>query len=91
MIKVIDNFFEEEIQKEIWKKMMRPKWSYTGGGTTRNRFWHMDGLEKEEYFNEYLYKIICKKLDKKFSWLDTGTFDSLLEASNYVKKIESLN
>ena len=67
MIKVIDNFFEEEIQKEIWKKMMRPKWSYTGGGTTRNRFWHMDGLEKEEYFNEYLYKIICKKLDKKFS------------------------
>ena len=67
MIKVIDNFFEEEIQKEIWKKMMRPKWSYTGGGTTRNRFWHMDGLEKEKYFKEYLYKIICKKLDKKFS------------------------
>ena len=35
MIKVIDNFFEEGIQKKIWKKMMRPKWSYTGGGTTR--------------------------------------------------------
>ena len=67
MIKVIDNFFEEGIQKKIWEKMMRPKWSYTGGGTTRNRFWHMDGLEKEKYFKEYLYKIICKKLDKKFS------------------------
>ena len=67
MIKVIDNFFKEGIQKKIWEKMMRPKWSYTGGGKTRNRFWHMDGLEKEKYFNEYLYKIICKKLDKKFS------------------------
>ena len=72
MIKVINNFFGEEIQKEIWKKMMRPKWSYTGGGTTRNRFWDMDGLEKEEYFNEYLYKIICKKLDKKFSSIKCG-------------------
>ena len=66
-ISVYDNFFEEEIQKEIWKKMMRPKWSYTGGGTTSNRFWHMDGLENEKYFNEYLYEIICKKLNKKFS------------------------
>ncbi len=36
-------------------------------------------------------QLSVKKLDKKFSWLDTGTFDSLLEASNYVKKIESLN
>ena len=28
------------------------------------------------------------KLDKNFSWLDTGTFDSLIEAAEYVKKIE---
>ena len=56
-----DDFFKEEIQKEIWEKMMRPKWSFTGGGKI-NRFWHMDGLEKEKYFSEYLYKIICKKL-----------------------------
>ena len=83
MIKVIDNFFEEEIQKEIWKKMMRPKWSYTGGGTTRNRFWHMDGLEKEEYFNEYLYKIICKKLDKKF--LDDALMTSIAGISAAMK------
>ena len=27
-------------------------------------------------------------LDKNFSWLDTGTHDSLLEASNFVKKTE---
>ena len=66
-ISVYDNFFEEEIQKEIWEKMLKPKWSYTGGGTSRNRFWHMDGLEKEKYFSEYLYEIICKKLDKKFT------------------------
>ena len=41
--------------------------------------------------NHYLSdnQLSVKKLDKKFSWLDTGTFDSLLEASNYVKKIES--
>ena len=65
-ISVYDNFFEEEIQNEIWEKMMRPKWSFTGGGTI-NRFWHMDGLEKEKYFSEYLYEIICKKLDKRFT------------------------
>jgi len=63
---VYDDFFKEEIQKEIWEKMMRPKWSFTGGGKI-NRFWHMDGLEKEKYFSEYLYGIICKKLNKKFS------------------------
>ena len=47
-----DNFFEEEIQKEIWKKMMRPKWSYTGGQETTSvdRFWHMDGLENDLVF-----------------------------------------
>jgi len=65
-ISVYDNFFEEEIQNEIWEKMMRPKWSFTGGGAI-NHFWHMDGLEKEKYFSEYLYEIICKKLDKKFT------------------------
>jgi len=41
--------------------------------------------------NHYLKgnELSVKKLDNNFSWLDTGTFDSLLEASNYVKKIES--
>jgi len=33
-------------------------------------------------------KLKVKKLDSDFLWLDTGTFDSLLEASNYVKKLE---
>mgnify|MGYP005736765477 FL=1 len=33
-------------------------------------------------------KLKAKKLDERFSWLDTGTFDTLLEASNYVKNLE---
>ena len=27
-------------------------------------------------------------LDKNYTWLDTGTFDTLLEASNYAKKFQ---
>tara|TARA_R100000742_G_C4224568_1_gene47497 strand:- start:75 stop:614 length:540 start_codon:yes stop_codon:yes gene_type:complete len=65
-ILVYNNFFGKEIQNDIWERMMRPKWSLTGGNKY-NRFWHMDGLEIEEYFNEYLYRIICKKLDREFS------------------------
>ena len=30
-------------------------------------------------------------LNEKFYWLDTGTHDSLLEASNIVKEIENKN
>ena len=33
-------------------------------------------------------KLNVKKLDSSYSWLDTGTFDTLLEASNYVKNLE---
>ena len=33
-------------------------------------------------------KLNVKKLDSTYSWLDTGTFDTLLEASNYVKNLE---
>ncbi|MBN44688.1 MAG: glucose-1-phosphate thymidylyltransferase [Rhodobiaceae bacterium] len=33
-------------------------------------------------------KLNVKKLDSNYSWLDTGTFDTLLEASNYVKNLE---
>tara|TARA_B110000444_G_scaffold261018_1_gene310511 strand:- start:10635 stop:11393 length:759 start_codon:yes stop_codon:yes gene_type:complete len=37
-----------------------------------------------KYLNNSELKTI--KLESNFSWLDTGTFDSLLEASNYVQK-----
>ena len=33
-------------------------------------------------------KMRAELLDKNYTWLDTGTFDSLLEASNYVKKFQ---
>ena len=32
-------------------------------------------------------KLQSIRLDNSHSWLDTGTFDALLEASNFVKKI----
>lgn len=38
------------------------------------------------YLNEQRLKI--EKLPRGFAWLDTGTFDSLSEASNYVETIE---
>jgi hypothetical protein len=65
-IKVYDNFFSEEIQEEIVESLNRPKWSFTGGREGVSRFWHMDGLERENYFSEFLFNIICDKLDKKF-------------------------
>ncbi len=64
-INVYDDFFSKEIHENIWNLMQRPKWSYTGG-RTGSRFWHMEGLEQEEYFNTFLFNIICKKLNKKF-------------------------
>ena len=36
-------------------------------------------------------KLNVKKLNSSYSWLDTGTFDTLLEASNYVKNLEKIN
>ena len=47
--------------------------------------------EITDFNNLYLLnnKLNVKKLGGDFSWLDTGTFDSLLEASNYVKELEN--
>ncbi len=60
-IEVYDDFFSEEIHKEVWDLMCRPKWNYTGGDEG-NLFWHMNRLHEEEYFNNYLYNIILEKL-----------------------------
>ena len=61
-IKVFDNFFEESTREQIFKYLQRPKWSLSGGRHD-NRFWHMNDLEKEEYFSLYLYNKICKNLN----------------------------
>jgi len=70
-IKVFDNFFSEELRQEIWGKMMRPKWNFTGGNPTC-RFWHMNNLEEERYFNNDLYNHILKKLGPRFERIIIG-------------------
>ena len=62
-----DDFFPIDIQKEIFHKLMTSHaWSYTGGGEI-SRFWHVDGLENDDYFSSFLYDKICQNLNKKFS------------------------
>ena len=62
---VFDNFFPNEKQLQIVDLLNRPRWSFTGGNN-RLRFWHMDGLENEVFFNTDLFNIICEKLQKQF-------------------------
>ena len=63
---VYDDFFTEEIRDKIFHLLLRPKWSPCKGGNSLNWFWHMEGLEKEHFFNSYLFDIICEKLNKKY-------------------------
>lgn len=48
-------------------------------------------LEITDINNIYLKMgaLEVKLMEKGFTWLDTGTFDSLLEASNFIKTIEN--
>jgi hypothetical protein len=64
-VKIFDDFFPSEVHKEVWELMQRPMWGLAGGNPPHT-FWHMDGLEKEEYFNTYLYGLICSNLKRKF-------------------------
>ena len=69
MINVYDDFFSEEIREEIWNLLGRNKWGCGGGiknGSLGNWFWHMENLEDESYFNDYLYNLISDKLGKKY-------------------------
>jgi hypothetical protein len=61
MIEVFDNFFSEEIHNEIFDLLTRPMWSFTGGQDT-SPFWHMEALDQEEYFKDFLYGVIKEKL-----------------------------
>ena len=70
MIEVYDDFFENEIQKEIFDRLIKPHWGIDGGTPNKPEiFWHYDGLEGPNhngYFSEYIYEKICKNLDKDF-------------------------
>ena len=65
MIQVYDDFFSEDIRAQIFSKLMEPHW-HLKGGSGEDLFWHYDNLEKQEYFNKFLYELICKKLNRKF-------------------------
>ena len=63
-IKVFDNVFTADLAKKTWELLQRPKWSYTGGSATGGRFWHMEKLDQESFFQDTLFKIICEKFLK---------------------------
>ena len=70
MIKIYDDFFPEEIQKEVYERLMKPHW-HLRGGDPNNLFWHYDGLENEEYFTGFLYQKICNSLDRNFKSIES--------------------
>ena len=68
MVEIYDDFFTEEIHLEIFNRLRTPRWGLSGGTERKPEiFWHFDGLEKENYFSEFLYNLICEKLNRKFS------------------------
>ena len=70
MIEVYDDFFDEDIHKEIFDRLIEPHWGISGGDSNKPEiFWHYDGLEEEEYFNTFLFEKICKKLGRSFKYL----------------------
>ena len=69
MIQIYDDFFSNDIRKELYDKLNEPHWHFKGG-FGQNLFWHYDDLEKQEYFSEFLYKLICKKLNRKFKGIN---------------------
>ena len=62
VIDVYDNFFNESDRNKIIEELSKPKWNFSGG-TPTNRLWHMDNLEVDNYFSDYLKDIITSKLD----------------------------
>tara|TARA_Y100001938_G_scaffold35204_1_gene48370 strand:+ start:125 stop:652 length:528 start_codon:yes stop_codon:yes gene_type:complete len=75
-ILVHDDFFDLDLQKDIFIKLCLSGWTYTGGGETNvsgtkelsdSRFWHLENLERDEYYNTFLYEKIYQKINIKFS------------------------
>jgi len=83
-------------------KIPKSNWVVTGLYIYDNKAPKYANLLKKSKRGEYeitdlnnLYlnnnQLNVQKLESDSSWLDTGTFDSLLEASNYVKELENKN
>ena len=65
-VRIYDNFFSEDVRNEIYTFLLnKPIWSFNGGKET-DRVWHADNLEKNTYFSDYIFNIICEKLNTKF-------------------------
>jgi hypothetical protein len=69
-IKIFDNFLNYIDHEKVLNYMSRPCWSFDGGGDF-SRFWHMNGLENEPLFSEYLFSKICRKLNLKLKIVRT--------------------
>ena len=66
-IQVYDDFFDKDTHNEIFNRLMKPNWGISGGNEGKPEiFWHYDDLEKQEYFSDYLYNLICKKVNMNF-------------------------
>ena len=61
-IDVIDNFFDVELQDEIFEKIKSSKWSFNGG-SLKNPIWHADNLEQDKFFSHYVQDLILKKFN----------------------------
>ena len=61
MVRVLSSNIRNEIYDFLIKE---PIWSFNTGGTETDRIWHADNLEKNTYFNDYIFNIICEKLNR---------------------------
>lgn len=61
-VDVIDNFFDKELHQTIFQSLNKPRWGFTGGNLN-NPFWHIDDLEREEFYSVYLKNLILKKIN----------------------------
>ena len=67
-IHVYEDVLSPEMVEVCLNKLSQPRWRFAGGGKDR-RFWHMDGLEKDSFFNEDFFGIIETLTGQTF-WID---------------------
>ena len=60
-VRIFDDVLNQEQFDKVHSFLIRDRWGLSGGGN-ESIFWHMDGLEEEEYFNTTLMDEIVKPL-----------------------------